>query len=129
MPQPLRERLLRVVLVLVGVISLLGLYPLFWLWPAGWRWHPYHPAYEHMIAAVYAMLGIFLLRATGRPAQNRSLILFAGWSFLAHGGVMAVDAARTVGERGHFVGDIPALIVAGVLLLVLSPPSERSRAT
>lgn len=122
MPRFRREQLLRVVLTLVGLVSLLGVYPFMQLWPAGWRWHPHNPAYEHMIVAVYATLGVFLLRATPRPEQHRSLILFAGWSILVHGCMMAVDAVRTAGERGHLVGDVPMLIVAGALLLLLAPP-------
>ena len=122
MPQLRREQLLRVVLTIVGLVSLLGVYPLMQLWPAGWRWHPHHPAYEHMIIAVYATLGVFLLRAVRRPERHRSLILFAGWSTLMHGGIMAVDAARSIGEQGHLVGDVPILALGGVLLLLLAPP-------
>ncbi len=117
----MRERLLRAVLILVGLISLVGVYPLMHGWPAGWRWQPYNPAYEHMIIAVYTTLGLFLLLAARRPEQHRTLILFAGCSSLAHGAVMGIDALRNAGERGHLVGDVPALLIAGVLLLVLVP--------
>ena len=119
-----RERLLRGVLVLVGLVSLLGVYPLMHLWPDGWRWHPYHPVYEHMIIAVYAVLGLFLLLAARRPEQHRTLILFAGWSSVAHGAVMAAHALRTVGEREHLIGDVPALLATGALLLLLVPRLE-----
>jgi hypothetical protein len=34
---------------------------------------------------------------------------------------MAVQAFRNVGERGHLVGDIPALVNVGVALIVLTP--------
>ena len=118
-----RRGVLRVVLVLFGVVSLVGVYPLMQLWPAGWRWHPYHPAYEDMIVAVYATLGVFSLLAVRRPEQYRSLILFAGWSSLAHGAVMAVDALRMVGEMGHLATDVPPLLLAGALLLLLAPPA------
>jgi hypothetical protein len=124
-----RERLLRVVLIVFGVIALAGVYPLMHLWPGGWRWQPYHPAYEHMIIAVYAILGLFLLIAARRPERHRTLILFAGWSSLAHGAVMAIDAMRLTGERGHLVGDVPALLAAGALLLLLAPRSQVSDVT
>jgi len=122
----MRERWLRAVLILVGVIALAGVYPLMHLWPQGWRWQPFHPAYEHMITAVYAVLGLFLLIAARRPERYRTLILFAGWSSLAHGAVMGIDAVRLAGERGHLVGDVPALLVAGTLLLLLAPRRQVS---
>jgi hypothetical protein len=122
----MRERALRTVLVAFGLIALFGVYPLMRLWPSGWRWQPYHPAYEHMIVAIYATLGAFLLIAARRPLQHKTFILFAGWSSLAHGAVMAADALRTSGERGHLVGDVPALIVAGTLILLLTAPPRPS---
>ena len=125
----LRERLLRAVLIIVGVISLVGVYPMMQLWPAGWRWHPHTPAYEHMIIGVYATLGVCLLIAARRPESHRLLILFAGWSSLVHGAVMAIDAVRTAGERGHLVGDVPALVAAGALVLLLAPPAASGDAS
>jgi hypothetical protein len=36
-----RERALKVLLVLVGLIFLFAVYPLMiYLWPSGWRWQP-----------------------------------------------------------------------------------------
>jgi hypothetical protein len=122
----MRERALRVVLIAFGLIALFGVYPLMQLWPAGWRWQPYNPAYEHMIVAVYAVLGLFLLIAARRPAQHRSLILFAGWSSLAHGGVMLIHALGGSTERGHLLGDVPAVILAGALVLLLTPRTQPS---
>ena len=122
----MRERLLRAVLIGVGLIALAGVYPLMQLWPTGWRWQPYHPPYEHMIIAVYAVLGLFLLIAARQPERHRTLILFAGWSSLAHGIVMGIDALRTATERGHLVADVPALLVAGALLLILRPRRQVS---
>lgn len=119
-----REQLQRAVLTIFGIVAVVGVYPLMHLWPAGWRWHPYHPAYEQMIVAVYATLGVFLLRAARRPEQHRSLILFAGWSSVVHAGIMAAHATWTAGERGHLVGDVPILLLAGVLLLLLAPRPE-----
>ena len=75
-----------------------------------------------MIIGVYATLGVCLLIAARRPESHRLLILFAGWSSLVHGAVMAIDAVRTAGERGHLVGDVPALVAAGALVLLLAPP-------
>ena len=76
-----RERALQVVLTLVGLIFLVGVYPLMmFVWPSGWRWQPHQPEYEQMILGVYATLGVFLLIAARRPAENRSLIAFTACS-------------------------------------------------
>lgn len=117
-----KERILRVVLVVVGLIFIVGVYPLMmYLWPSGWRWQPHQMEYEQMILGVYATLGIFLLIASRRPAEHRSLIAFAGWSSLVHAGIMGVQAATHTMEHGHWLGDIPALIIVGVVLLLLLP--------
>ena len=125
-----RERALKVALVVVGLIFLFAVYPLMiYLWPAGWRWQPNQPEYEQMILGVYATLGIFLLLASRNPSANRSLIAFTAWSSLVHAGIMAVQAFRNVGERGHLFGDVPALIIVGVALIPLAParqPGERA---
>ena len=127
-----RERVLKVVLVVVGLIFVFAVYPLMiYLWPAGWRWQPNQPEYEQMILGVYATLGIFLLLASRNPSANRSLIGFTAWSSLVHAGIMAVQAFRNVGERGHLLGDIPALLIVGVALIALAPakqPVERASA-
>ncbi|MGH7575785.1 MAG: DUF6632 domain-containing protein [Longimicrobiales bacterium] len=121
MTQEAREHYLRIALVAIGCIFIVGVLPLMMLWPAGWRWEPYQPEYEQMILGVYATLGIFLLIASRAPDRHRSLILFAGWSSLVHSGIMAIQALRETTERGHLLGDVPALAFAGVVLLVLAP--------
>ena len=120
-----RERALKAVLVAVGLIFLLGVYPLMmFLWPTGWRWQPNQPEYEQMILGVYATLGIFLLLAARNPWANRSLIAFTAWSSLVHAAIMAVQAFQNAGERGHLMGDVPALVVVGAALLVLAPTDQ-----
>jgi len=119
-----RERALKVALVLVGLIFLIGVYPVMLLWPTGWRWQPNQPEYEQMIIGVYATLGIFLLLASRNPSANRSLIAFTAWSSLVHASIMAVQAFQNAGERGHLLGDVPALVVVGVVLIVLAPPKQ-----
>ena len=120
-----RERALKIVLVLVGLIFLFGVYPLMmFLWSSGWRWQPNQPEYEQMILGVYATLGIFLLLAARNPSENRSLIAFTAWSSLVHAGIMAVQAFRDASEHGHLLGDIPALAIVGVALLVLAPAKQ-----
>src|SRR5262250_1520886 len=120
-----RERVLKVVLVAVGLIFLLAVYPLMmYLWPSGWRWQPNQPEYEQMILGVYATLGIFLLLASRNPSDHPALIAFTAWSSLVHAAIMAVQAFRNASEHGHLLGDIPALIIVGVALLALAPAKE-----
>ena len=117
-----RVRYLRIVLVLVGLIFIVGVYPLMMAWwPSGWRWNPNQPEYEQMILGVYATLGVFLIIASRNPLQHRSLIWFAVWSSLVHGGIMAVQAMDMPAEHGHLLGDIPALWLVAVVLAVLMP--------
>ena len=107
---------LRVALAAVGAVAVVGVYPLMRWWPAGFRWQPAQPEYDHMIVAIYATLGVFLLRAVREPLRHLSLIWFAVWSSVAHAGVMTVHAWRSPEERVHFVGDIAlSLFVALVL--------------
>jgi len=120
-----REGALKVVLVLVGLIFLFAVYPLMmYMWPSGWRWQPNQPEYEQMILGVYATLGIFLLLASRNPSEHRSLIAFTAWSSLVHAAIMAVQAFQNASERGHLLGDIPALVIVGIVLIVLLPAKE-----
>ena len=76
----IRERALKVVLILVGLLFLAGVYPL---------WRLQLDPSEQMLGAVYATLGLFLLVALRNPSANRSLIAFTAWSSLVHA-IMAV---------------------------------------
>ena len=128
-----RLRLLRIALVVFGLIFLVGVYPLMMsLWPSGWWWQPNQPEYEQMIWGVCATLGVFLLIASRNPLQHRSLIWFMVWSSLVHGGIMAVQAINMSAERGHLLGDVPALVLVAVVLAILTPKAahlEMAKAT
>jgi hypothetical protein len=124
-----RLRYLRVVLVLVGLIFMFGVYPLMMtVWPAGWRWQPNQPHYEQMILGVYATLGVFLLLASRNPLKHRSLISFTVWSSVVHAGIMTMQAINTPAERGHLLGDIPALAIVAVALAALTPRGDTKTA-
>lgn len=112
---------LRVVLVAVGLIFTFAIYPLGVLWPSGWTWGQGHSHYLMMIIGVYATLGIFLLIASRDPLAHRSLIWFTVWSSLVHAGIMAVQAYRDPMERGHLIGDVPALLVVAIAVAALTP--------
>src|SRR5437762_12626002 len=90
-----RERALKVVLVLVGLLFLAGVYPIvMYLWRPGNE----SPG-DAMMLSLYVTLGIFLLLAARNPSANRSVIAFAAWSSFAHGAVMAVIAVYLSKER------------------------------
>ena len=115
-----RLKYLRVALIVTGA-ACFALYPLMVLWPSGWAWHAGLVNYQVMIVAVYATLGVFLLRAARDPLANLSLIWFTVWSSVAHGAVMAVLVFTEPGQMGHLVGDIPGVLVIAVVLAVLTP--------
>ncbi|MEJ2237534.1 MAG: hypothetical protein P8X82_04490 [Gemmatimonadales bacterium] len=119
---------LRIVLTVVGLIFIFGIWLLMRVWPSGWQWQPSQPEYEQMIMGVYATLGVFLLLAAREPPRHRSLILFAAWSSIVHAGIMGLQAIRDVAERGHLIGDVPALAIVGILLLILALKSAESPA-
>jgi hypothetical protein len=118
---------LRVALVVIGIIFIVGIYPLTILWPSGWAWHMGGPSmYLQMILGIYATLGVFLLLAARNPLQNLSLIWFTVWSSVVHGAIMAVQALIYPEQRGHLLGDVPALLVIAIVLAVLTPRTARA---
>jgi hypothetical protein len=123
----LRQRLLRVALVVFGVAFLL-VYPLMIVWPSGWAWQPSQHEYEQMIVGIYATLGVFLRWASRRPEAHLSLIWFTVWSSVVHGGIMAIQAVVDPDERGHLPGDVAALFAVAIVLGVLTPRGLLGRA-
>jgi Family of unknown function (DUF6632) len=119
----IRERALKVVLVLVGLFFLAGFYFLtISLWHA--KWHAEQSEAEPMFLSVCITLGIFLLLSARNPSANRSLIGFAAWSSFAHAAVMVVMAFQTPSGRGEFLSAVVLFGVIGVLLIVLAPPRQ-----
>ena len=98
------------------------------VWPSGWAWGHGHSHYFTMIAGVYATLGVFLLLASRDPLAHRSLIWFTVWSSAVHGGIMAQQAITDPMERGHLIGDVPALFIIAIVLAVLTPKGVTARA-
>jgi hypothetical protein len=112
-----RERVLKVVLVVVGVLSTAGIYPL-----AMHLLHPQKCEYSDvMLLSLYVTLGIFLLVAVRSPSAYRSLIAFAAWSSFAHGAVMARLAVHIQTERTGLLTAVAVLVLIGVALIVLAP--------
>jgi hypothetical protein len=123
-----RRSYLRIALIVVGLIAIFGLYPLLILWPSGWSWGHGHSHYVMMIVGIYATLGVFLLIASQNPEANRSLIWFTIWSSVVHGGIMAIQALRDPEERGHLLGDVPALFLIAIVLAFLMPRTAPAQA-
>jgi len=115
-----RERMLKVVLVVVGLLFCAAVYPLILM-------AKHDPALA-MMMSVYATLGIFLLLASRNPSAHRSLIAFAAWSSFAHAGVMSYQAFLNMISRRELIGSA-VFIVIGVALIALAPakqPVERA---
>ncbi|MGC2273671.1 MAG: DUF6632 domain-containing protein [Candidatus Sulfotelmatobacter sp.] len=117
----LRERALKVLLVLSGLACLAGLYPLAGALRDGVATTINRQ--DQMILAIYISLGIFLLIAARNPHQHRSLILFAGWSTLAHDGVMIVQGIQYRDLRGDLLG-FAIIAVIGLALIALTPAKQ-----
>jgi uncharacterized protein DUF6632 len=116
-----RLSVLRTVLLVVGLIFLVGIYPLSRLWPSGWSWGTGPSHYLMMILGVYATLGVFLVIASRNPLAHRSLIWFTVWSSVVHAVIMAIQAFEDPMERGHLLGDVPALLIVAIALTALTP--------
>jgi hypothetical protein len=110
-----RERALKVVLVVVGLIFSALVYPLT-------MFVRQEPALAMMLS-LYVTLGIFLLLAARNPAANRSLIAFTAWSSFAHAALMAVQAFRNLIPPGELLG-VAVLVVIGVTLIALAPRKQ-----
>lgn len=118
---------LRYALIAFGLTFIFGIYALGIVWPSGWVWGQGHSHYLMMIIAVYATLGAFLIAAARDPEAHRSLINFTIWSSVVHGAVMGVQALDDPMERGHLVGDVPALFLIAITIGVLMPRAEHAQ--
>ena len=115
-----RERALKSVLVVVGLIFSALVYPMT-------LFVRQEPALAMMLS-VYVTLGIFLLLAARDPSTNRSLIAFTAWSSFAHAALMGWQAFRNIVARGELWG-VLALVIIGVALIVLAPAKSVERAS
>jgi len=114
-----RERALKLLLVLLGLLFSAGVYPV-----TDSLWHANQSMYaDDMMLSLYIALGIFLLMAVRNPSDNRSLIAFTAWSSFAHAAVMAVMAFRNTSYRGDLVG-VAVLGIIGVALIALAPARQ-----
>ncbi len=119
-----RERVLRFVLVSVGLFLSAGIYP---LTMSLWHPSPSEDTGDTMMLSLYVALGIFLLIAVRNPPANRSLIAFTAWSSFAHATVMTIQAFQFANQRAGFLLGSAVLVVIGAVLIVLAPRKSAER--
>jgi hypothetical protein len=113
----LRERVLKVVLVVIGLLFAAGIYPLI-----GSLVHPTGSDMgDTMMLSLYVTLGIMLPVSVRNPSAHRILIALAAWSSFAHAVVMSTLGLEISNERTGFLVGSAVLIVIGVALIVLAP--------
>ena len=110
-----RDRALKVLLVIVGLLFVAAIYPLKMMISTD--------AALAMMMSLYATLGFFLLLAVRDPAAHRSLIAFAAWSSFAHATVMAVQAYQHWIARRELAG-VLVFYAIGAGLMALAPVKE-----
>jgi hypothetical protein len=115
-----RERALKVVLVVVGLLFSAGVYPLIGslLHPAG------SDMGDTMMLRLYLPFGIFLLIAVRNPSAHRSLIAFAAWSSFAHAVAMSILGLEIASQRVGFLVGSAVLVVIGVALIAQAPAKQ-----
>jgi hypothetical protein len=126
----IRERVLKVVLVLVGLVFVAGVYPLITSVRSGWQAN--REDAEPMALSLYVTLGIFLLVAARNPSAHRSVIAYAAWANLAHTAVMTVMAVHLPHERQDLLIASAVFGLIGIALIALAPAkqaAERAVAT
>jgi hypothetical protein len=111
----IRERALKVVVALVGLLFCALIYPLV-------IFARQEPALS-MMFSLYVTLGIFLLLAVRNPSASRSLIAFTAWSSLAHAGVMGWQVFRHMVSHEELGGEA-ILVVIGITLIALAPAKK-----
>ena len=116
-----RERALQILLLFTGLACVAGVYPLGGALRDGVA--STINRQDQMILSIYIALGVFLLMAVRNPSEQRSLILFAGWSTLAHVGVMIVQGIQHHDLRDDLLG-FTIIALLGLALIVLSPRKQ-----
>ena len=125
-----RERVLQIVLVLVGLFYSFWGYILFdALWRS--RWLNQNDDVLPMFVSLNFVLGVFLLLAVKQPARHRSLIAYGAWSSLAHGFTMTIQSVEALAHGIHRKDspwDIVIIGAIGIALLTLLPGKQSALA-
>ncbi|MEV0831239.1 DUF6632 domain-containing protein [Nonomuraea rubra] len=139
--QDRKLRALATFLRVYGVLSLVIFVPLFLGFlvrtpllaeaggPLNWTiWNDVSSGHEHahvppMLFAIYIVWGVFFLVAARNPLASRSFLSFTMWANLAHGLLMAGQAAMDLDRYwSKFLTDIPFVLILalGIFLLQTS---------
>lgn len=114
-----RERVLKTVLVLFGLLFLAGTIPIaMFLFSRSQA-----DAGVPMLMSLYVVLGVFLLVAARNPSAHHSLIAYAAWANLAHGAVMTVQTFEFPAVLDFRFGSV-TFVVIGAILLALAPRKQ-----
>ncbi len=117
-----RQRALRILLVLFGLIFVAGVYPLITSVRGGWQANKEDSL--PMGLSLYVTMGIFLLLAARNPSVNRGVIVFAAWLNIAHATVMTVMSVHLPNERQDLL--IASAVFAGIVaVLILLAPAKQ----
>src|ERR1700675_3248839 len=117
-----RDRALRILLVLVGLIFVAGVYPLITSVRSGWQANKEDA--EPMALSLYVTMGVFLLMAARNPSANRGVIFFAAWLNIAHAAVMTIMAVHLPNEREGLLIGSAVFAGIGAALILLVPESN-----
>ena len=118
-----RERILQVVVGLLGLVYLSMIYPLYtYLWHSKWLLEMKNEC-DPMFLSWFIAVGPFLLLAARKPSSHRSLITFAACQCLVHASIMAVQTAEAWkhGVHRQFADVVLVGIIGGILLALVLP--------
>jgi len=114
-----RQRTLRILLVLFGLLFTAAIYPLITSVRSGWQANQEDSL--PMGLSLYVAMGIFLLLAARNPSANRGVIVFVAWLNIAHATVMTVMAVHLPNERKDLLIASAVFACIGVVLILLAP--------
>jgi len=120
-----RERLTKIVLVIVGLMYLAQIYFLYIdLRHSSWLLER-KDACDPMFLSFFIPVGILLLLAARKPSEHRSMIALAAWWNISHATVMAIQSVQawSHGVHRNFADVFIFLVIGGVLLALL--PAKR----
>jgi hypothetical protein len=122
-----REKALKILLVLLGLLFVAGVYPLITSVRGGWQANKEDA--EPMFISLYVTMGVFLLMSARNPSANRGVIAFAAWLNIAHAAVMAVMAVHITSAREGLLIAAAVFGAIGAALILLSRTKELAERT